>query len=390
MIFTDARERLEHFRGDFPAKPMDARRIAGLLDAPGCPRRQVVDAASVPLKDLAKLIGCKPLAPSPFALQRGIRFEQNVISDAMTPLVPLVREHLGLDVRDVRQQLLSTPQARSQYPATRGVQAVTELRLRLTREAVAAMLDGEQHAINLLHHPYLELSLGDMPAYLEPDLLGYAAAQALSPIEIKSFPCIDGVADPVKTAEAARQTAVYVIALRRLVASFGHEPERVASRGLLVMARDFALTATASVLDLRPQVLRLNRLLNDFPHVTHLAPRVPTAISLPALPDKDANEQQQHDAAKQAKEAIGALDMRFGDGCPSCAMFDFCRGQARSENQVAQLGTEAANLCGDVGTVSHALALASGERAPLGSAESAVADELRRAALAVQLAGAPA
>ncbi|WP_433530437.1 hypothetical protein ACQPYA_30530 [Micromonospora sp. CA-263727] len=386
MIFTDARERLEHFRGDFPAESMDARRIAGLLDAPGCPRRQVVDAASVSLEKLAELVGCKPLVPSPFALQRGIRFEQNVISDAMTPLVPLVREHLGLDVRDVRQQLLSKPQARSQYPAIRGAQAVRELRLRLTREAVEAMLDGDQHAINLLHHPYLELSLGDMPAHLEPDLLGYAAVQALSPIEIKSFPCIDGVADPVKTAEAARQTAVYVIALRRLVDSLGHEPDRVASRGLLVMARDFALTATASVLDLRPQVLRLNRLLNDFPHVTHLAPRVPTSISLPALPNKDASKQQ-HDAAKQAKEAIGALDMRFGDGCPSCALFDFCRGQARSEDQVAQLGTEAANLCGDVGTVGHALALASGERAPIGSAESAVADELRRAAAAVQLAG---
>ncbi|MEJ3741835.1 hypothetical protein WEI85_00835 [Actinomycetes bacterium KLBMP 9797] len=389
MIFRDARERLVHFRGDFPAKPLDARRIAGLLDAPGCMRRQVIDAASVPIRDLAPLVGCRTPSQSPYALERGVRFEQTVTSNAMSFLLPLVREQLGLDVREVRQQDLSKPQVRTQFPVL-DREAVTDLRVRMTRDYVAQMLDGDQHAINLLRHPYLVLPLGDMPAYLEPDLLAYAATGTLAPIEIKSFPCIDGIADPAKTAEAARQTAVYLIALRRLIAGLGQPGTRIATRGLLVMTRNFTLEAFGSMLDLRPQVRRLERVLTNFPHVTQLAATIPTAVSLPAMPDKHAGQEQRKAASAQAREAVGALPMRFGDGCASCPLLDFCRGQAQREDSVAQLGTEAANACGDVATVSHALALAAGTRTPTNAAERAVAEELRRAAIAVQLAGAAA
>jgi hypothetical protein len=387
MIFTDARERLEHFRGDFPAKSMDARRIAGLLDAPGCVRRQVIDAASIPLKELAPLVGCRKPGESPFALERGVRFERNVTQNAMTYLLPLVRQHLGLEVHDIRQKQLSKPEMRTQYPAVKSRQHVADLRVKMTRDYLADMLQGDRHAINLLQHPYLMLPLGDMPAYLEPDLLAYASTGDLSPIEIKSFPCIDGIADPAKTAEAARQTAVYLIALRRVVTDLGQPASRIDTRGLLVMTRDFGLDATGSVLNLRPQVRRLERVLAQFPHVTALAAKVPTLVALPAMPDKDATPQQKIEAGRQAREAVGSLPMRFGDGCPSCPMLDFCRGQASREDSVAQLGTEAANLCGDVETVNHALALASGDRVPANVAEEAVADELRRAAIAVQLAG---
>lgn len=389
MIFRDARERLVHFRGDFPAKPLDARRIAGLLDAPGCMRRQVIDAASVHLKDLAPLVGCREPGRSPYALQRGVRFEQSVTSNAMSFLLPLVREQLGLDVREVRQQDLSKPQVSTQFPAL-DRDTVTALRLKTTRDFVEQMLAGDQKAINLLRHPYLALQLGDMPAYLEPDLVAYAAAGTIAPIEIKSFPCIDGIADPAKTAEAARQTAVYLVALRRLIESLGQPTTRIASRGLLVMTRDFTLEASGSLLDLRPQVQRLERVLANFPHVTQLAAQIPTAVSLPSLPGRDTSQAERRAASAQAREAVGALPMRFGDGCAGCPLLDFCRGQAQREGSVAQLGTEAANICGDVTTVTEALALAAGTRTPATAAEKAVAEELRRAAIAVQLAGAAA
>ncbi|MCM3920130.1 hypothetical protein ND748_00265 [Frankia sp. AiPs1] len=389
MIFRDARERLVHFRGDFPAKPLDARRIAGLLDAPGCMRRQVIDAASVPMKDLAPLIGCREPRQSSYALQRGVRFEQSVTSNAMSFLLPLVREQLALDVREVREQDLSTVQVRTQFPDL-DRDALTDHRVRTTRDSVAQMLAGDQRAINLLRHPYLVLTLGDMPTYLEPDLLAYAASGTLAPIEIKSFPCIDGIADPAKTAEAARQTAVYMVALCRLVENLGQPSSRIASQGLLVMTRDFTLEASGSLLDLRPQVRRLERVLANFPHVTQLAAQIPTAVSLPALPSRDTSQTERTAASAQAREAVGALPMRFGDGCTGCPLLDFCRGQAQREESVAQLGTQAANMCGDVSTVSHALALTAGTRTPTTAAEKAVAEELRRAAIAVQLAGAAA
>ncbi|MFI7517560.1 hypothetical protein ACIBVK_29105 [Micromonospora echinofusca] len=386
MIVQDARERLVRFRGGFPVKPLDARRIAGLLEAPGCTRRQVLDAASIPMEDLVPLLGGRWAGSSPLALDRGRRFEQRVVANGMTDLLPLVRQKLGLQVQDIRQLDLSTSELKTQYPDPEI--DLTRLRVKLTRSAVEQMLDGDQAAINLLRHPYLPLSLGDMPTHLEPDVVAFAASGNLAPLEIKSFSCVNGVADPVKVSEAARQMAVYLLGLRKLVGDLGGAKDRVNTSGLLVMTENLFLRATGHVINLRPQVQRLERTLRAFPDATRLAPSVPVSIELPGLPDEDAPEVVKDAAREQAREAVGALGMRFGDGCTRCPMLTFCRTEARLQDNVAQLGNQAANLCGDVGTVTAALELAAGSRQPDGAAELAVADELRRASIALELAGA--
>ncbi|WP_229403315.1 hypothetical protein [Micromonospora okii] len=386
MIVEDARERLVRFRGGFPVKPLDARRIAGLLEAPGCTRRQVLDAASIPMEDLVPLLGGRWAGSSPLALDRGRRFEQRVVANGMTDLLPLVRQKLGLQVQDIRQLDLSTSELKTQYPDPEI--DLTRLRVKLTRSAVEQMLDGDQAAINLLRHPYLPLSLGDMPTHLEPDVVAFAASGNLAPLEIKSFSCVNGVADPVKVSEAARQMAVYLLGLRKLVGDLGGAKDRVNTSGLLVMTENLFLRATGHVINLRPQVQRLERTLRAFPDATRLAPSVPVSIELPCLPDEDAPEVVKDAAREQAREAVGALGMRFGDGCTRCPMLTFCRTEARLQDNVAQLGNQAANLCGDVGTVTAALELAAGTRQPDGAAEIAVADELRRASIALELAGA--
>lgn len=388
MIVEDARERLVRFRGGFPAKPLDARRVAGLLEAPGCTRRQVLDAASIPMEDLVPLLGGRRLVKSPLALDRGRRFEQQVVANGMTELLPLVRQKLGLQVQDIRQLDLSNSELQTQYPDHVKEKKLPELRVELTRNAVEQMLDGDQAAINLLRHPYLPLSVGDMPTHLEPDVVAFAASGNLAPLEIKSFSCVNGVADPVKVSEAARQMAVYLLGLRELVGSLGGSKDRVTTSGLLVMTQNLFLRATGHVINLRPQVQRLERTLRDFPDPTRLAPSVPISIALPDLPDEDASQAIKDAAREQATEAVAALGMRFGDGCTSCPMLTFCRTEARLQDNVAQLGNQAANLCGDVGTVTAALELAAGSREPYGPAEIAVADELRRASIALQLAGA--
>lgn len=389
MIVEDARERLVRFRGGFPAKPLDARRIAGLLEAPGCTRRQVLDAASIPMDDLVPLLGGRWAGNSPLALDRGRRFEQRVVANGMTELLPLVRQKLGLQVQDIRQLDLSTAQLQTQYPdLAKDKKKLARLRVDLTRNAVEQMLDGDQAAINLLRHPYLPLSVGDMPTHLEPDVVAFAASGNLAPLEIKSFSCVNGVADPAKVSEAARQMAVYLLGLRELVGSLDGAKERVNTSGLLVMTQNLFLRATGHVINLRPQVQRLERTLREFPDATRLAQSVPVSIALPDLPDDDAPEATKDAAREQATEAVGALGMRFGDGCTRCPMLAFCRTEARLQDNVAQLGNQAANLCGDVGTVTAALELAAGSREPHGAAEIAVADELRRASIALELAGA--
>lgn len=379
MNLPTAQDRLAAFRGGFPAVPLTARRIAGLLDAPGCVRRQVVDAAAVPIDDLAALLGCPRAGQSPFALARAAQFEKLVTDNDMGPLLRLVRDLLGLPVTAAREKDLSTAQVTAQFD-----RGDVDFRATLTRTYLREMLTGDERAVNVLRNPILHLSIGGVPMPVEPDAVAYAATGPLHPVEIRSFPCVDGFAEPGQVSAAARQTAVQVLATRELVAGLGHDPDRVATDGLLVMPENFSLAATGAVLDVTPQVRRLRRYLDDFPRLDRLADHLPYDLSLP----RPAPGVPPRDRAEQAAEALSAVPYRFTDGCVGCPLFAFCRAAAQADGSVARLGSAAANLCGDVSTVEHALALAHGDRAPATAAERAVAAELGRAAVAAALVAA--
>ena len=370
-----AETRLASFRGGFPAAPLPARRVAGLLDVPGCTRRLVLDAAAVRLDPLAALLGCPPAGRSPFAIARGRQFEKLVTGDAMGALLALLRDRLGAPVTAVRQHDLSADQVRTQF-----VRGDPEFRAGLTRGHVRDMLAGRESAVNLLRRPVLALRVGGAPIYVEPDLIGYTSTDPLHPVEIRSYPCVDGTADEAKVSATAREMAVHVLAVRELATRLGHDPARVGTTGLLVLPRDFGLTPTGETVDVAPQVRRLRRTLDAFPSPSTLVRQVPEAVALPAPPGWDATPADRAEAVAQAAEAVSVLPPRFGDGCLTCGLFTFCRGEQQASGSVARLGSAAANLCGDVGTVAAALDLAHGLRVPADPAEQAVAADLGRAA----------
>ena len=361
MTPTAAEQRLVAYRGDCPTQPLTARRLAGLLDVPGCVRRQVLDAVGAPL--------------DPFAITRARQFEALVTTGDMGPLLVLLREQLDAPVTAVRERDLSPEQVRTQY--RRGDAA---FRARLSEQYLGQMLHGEEAAVNLLRRPVLTLTLGGEPTFIEPDLVAYTTTDPLHPVEIRSYACVDGIADPGQVSLTAREIAVHVIAAQEVAHRLGHDRARVATRGLLTLPRNFTLEATGRPLDVAPQVRRLRRALAGFPARAALARHLPEGVSLPAPPPRDAPATVRTAAAEQAAEALGALPSRFGDGCLSCGLFTFCRDQQQAAGAVARLGGAASNLCGDVGTVTAALELAEGRRAPTTGAEQAVAGQLSRAA----------
>lgn len=368
---------LARFRGDFPAAPLTARRVAGLLDVPGCTRRQVLDAATVATDQLATLLGCPPAGQSPFAIARARQFLRRVTEPGMSGLLPLVRERLGAPVTAVRQRDLSAREVRSQY-----ARADPDFRATLARQEVARMLAGDEVAVDLLRQPMLTLDVGGAPIFLEPDVLCYTATHPLHPVAIRDYPCVDGVADEHKVSATARETAVGVLATRALAARLGDDPDRVGTAGLLVLPADHGLRPTGEVVDVAPQARRIHRALATFPDPPTLERHVPTEVWLPALPTPDAPEAAWADAAAQAAEAVGALPARFGDGCLSCPLFQHCRAETGAQQAVSRTGTAVATFCGDVGATDQALALAHAERPPQTAAEEAVADDLGRAAAA--------
>ncbi len=298
--------------------------MAGLLDAPGCRRRLALDAARVDLGVLAEAIGAPPSGQSPYARERDGTFAH--LATARLP--ELVTRHLGIECTAAAET--------ATLPSGPGLWLWREPRLRL----------------------------GDLP--VTPDQVILASdGTLLHPVEIRSYAVIDGHADPAKVAGTAREVAVVVGALRQAAPV----PERISSRALLVLPRNFGLAPVATTLDVAPQVRRLGwalaRLRTD-------------------LPDR-LRRQADGGPALHGDALVGALaevEARFGDGCPSCPMYTHCRTGAEQDGSVARAGAAAANLCGPVGLAVHALALAHGERTPQGESEQAIAAELARAAQA--------
>ena len=106
----------------------------------------------------------------------------------------------------------------------------------------------------------LALDVAGSPAFLEPDAVVVHPDGSWTVVEIKSFPMLDGSADPAKVGAAARQSAVYVLALEEVAAARVSEPARgrparVRHQVLLVCPKDFSNLPTA-VRRRRPQAAR--------------------------------------------------------------------------------------------------------------------------------------
>jgi hypothetical protein len=330
--------------GQFPTGAVHPRRIAGLLATPGCTRRQVVEAAAIDLGALASVTGARPAGQSPYARERDATFARQ----ALNRLPALVNEVFATDLDGC-------------------VEADLSHELSSTAALLRSVLADDRPGLYVLRRPALPLNVNGERVELAADLMimvtGLTAAGAprVGLVELRSYAMLDGVADPGKVAGTARELAVLVVALREFAATAGLDPARVGTVGALVLPRNLGLTPIATRIDVAPQVRRLVPVL--------AAPLfVPAG---PALPDP---------------AALDGLPARFGDGCPGCDLYAFCRDREAAAGSVARAGATVVNLCGTVGTVERALALADGAT-PADDAERAIGDELSRAAQALAWAG---
>lgn len=383
---TDTPSALTTFRGEFPRQPLNARRVAGALEAPGCQRRTVLDAAAVNLDKLGSLLsGASRDRQSPFALTRGNQFEKQVTDNGMADIISLARKHLYLEIPEVRQRDLSAAAVREAYPGVTPAKMI-ELRARLTRQCIEEMLTEPTHAYNLIRHAMTRLDFGGEPVYLEQDVLAFAVNGRLHVVEIKSYPRIDGRADAVKASATVRQTAVYVLSLQELVVEIGPPPDVVDTMTMIVLPENLSFRPTAVTRDIDMYVRRLRRQLSIVPQAEEIIAALPPRTVLPVHPGDDARVGEIEAAARAAREALAPLTPRFGDGCVSCPLFHHCRAEAELHGSTARLGSAVAGACGSVTNISVALDLADGGRDPASASQAAVAGALARGAAAARLA----
>ena len=340
--------RLDLLRGAAPGKRHNARTIAALTANPGCARRAVLDAAGVDKPALAQRIGFPGnFGQSRFALARGNRFEAMLKADDCA----LLRTTLGLG-----------PEAACSYDDL-GADADDTLS---ARHARTRELLGSASGAAFIDHPMLTLAVAGQQVFLEPDLIAYQVGGRLRVVEIKSFAIVDGQADGVKVSAAAAQAAVYVLALRRLLAGIGHDEKLVSHEVVLVCPENFSLRPAAVVLDVRKQLSTLRRQLTRLASISSLVAALPPGISFDtSLP------------VPVLLSSLAAVEARYAPECLSaCELAVFCRHEAAGTTEA--LGRPVRDALGGIETVAEVLALAAGVQAP--TDEQAEAAALLRAA----------
>ncbi|MGW7350776.1 hypothetical protein [Streptomyces sp. NPDC054784] len=339
---TRLRRRLAELRGgpDVPPRPLDARALAALAANPGCRRRALLDGAGVDKTALASALGSPaPFGQSQFALVRGNSFEARVTADGGAELIGLLcaRTEGGAltppDPSDV-----AVPDLAADGPAGRAARTRIEL-----EKATAA------GGWALLRHPMVAVEIAGSTAFLEPDAVAVRPDGGWTVVEIKSFPILDGSADPAKVGAAARQAAVYALALGGLPGG----AERVRAEALLVCPKDFSNLPTAAAVDLRKQLAATRRQLARLTRLDEIAGSVPEGTSFdPALPTGELVAAVDTVPAEYAPECLASCELAF-----------HCRAQARTAGSVAALGRAVRGELGGLTTIGAVLAAARGEDA---------------------------
>ncbi len=364
MDSTEAR--LARIRGDVPPLNHSARTIAALTSNPGCSRRAVLDAAGVDKQRLAAHLGFPAsTGQSQFAIGRGNAFEAQVKASGCAELLRLLREKLGLPIPEASYDNLDEV----------GGNASREARCARTRALFGRAAARGGDAGTLFDHPLLRLRVGGRVVYLEPDLIAFQLHGRFHVVEIKSFAVIDGQADGDKVAAAVIQSAVYVLALRELLAELGTGPGAVADQVVLVCPENFASQPTAALLDVRKQLTVLTRQLSRLQRIDALLAELPPDLTFDLQPGPDGRPQR---PPGQAAAAVTEVPARYAPEClASCEMCFFCRAEAAGST--AALGRAA---CEDLGGIDHigvVLGLARGRIEP-GADQAQAAAALRAAA----------
>lgn len=308
--------------------------------------------------DKAKLAGAlgapSAFGMSQFAFMRGNAFEARVKADGGAELLRLVHEKLDPG---------AAPPGAGVVPdlSAIGPEGRTERTARALRDATGT------GAWTLLDHPMLALDVAGSPAFLEPDAVVVHPDGDWTVVEIKSFPMLDGSADPAKVGAAARQSAVYVLALEEVAAGLDPAPE-VHHRVLLVCPKDFSNLPAASAVDVRKQRAVTRRQLARLTRVEDIAAALPEGTCFsPGLP------------AEELITAVEAVPATYAPECLSaCELAFHCRARSRAEGAVTSLGRSLRAELGALTTVPDVLAAARGKA---GDPEDPAVAALRRAAL---------
>ncbi len=360
-------DRLAALRGSAPRLPYSARSLAAMENNPRCSLRALLDASGSNKAAIAKHAGYPaPFVRSSFAITRGNAFEAMVKDNGCAELLRVLRETLELTLPEVGYRDLNDVGGDGR-PEVRHARTT-----RLLVQAARGLGDG-----TLYDHPMLRLQVGGHEVFLEPDLVAFRIDDRFHVVEIKSFPIIDGQADPAQVRSATTQACAYIIALRAMLRQAGIGPQAVSDTLVLVAPKDFTNRPTAAFVDARKQVAALTRQLARIERIGDLLSLLPDGLTFDLDPDEEDRPQR---PAEELTEALDQVPATYRPDCLNhCEMAFYCRSRARACASLDVLGPAVREQFGGIDTATMALGLARGQLTPSAD-QSEMAAALRHAA----------
>ena len=343
MSTTTASDLVE-VRGNAPERNPNVRTLAAFADHTDCALAALGFAAKVDFDRL--MVGTDyeaPFGQSPFAFARGLSFERRVAADGYAPVLSLLREHLGFSEDAARVVNLREGFQRNR----KGLRE----RAIAGRDLIAKVVHGHAEAPNLIDGLVLTTSLGGIEAFFEADNVAAAEGGPIRPGEIKSYPVVDGRADPDKVGATLDQLAVYSLLLAEVIVDVGGDPrEHLSSVALLITPKNVGLTPTMSTRDISRQVRRTERLLARLPDPTQLAAAVPAGVSFGSIADTSTDANQRIDTFHRVADGIGTA---YKPSClSSCGAARLCRERAFGAGSPCVSGTQNVRLLPGVRSLS--------------------------------------
>jgi hypothetical protein len=354
-------------------RPATVANLASFAEHASCPTAGLGFATGV---DFDRLVGgtdfASPFGQTPYAFARGRRFEAYVKEAGKDgickygPLLELLRDELGYNVKDAR-----TVNLRREY--SRDKSGLVQ-RAQRTRELLAQIARGDKDAPNFIDGAVLTATVAGRTAHYETDGIAFRLGEQLRIIEIKSFPVVDGQADPQAVGSALDQGALYVLLVRRTLADQGIADDLISDELVLICPVNVGLKPGLNLRTVAARIKRMKMLLDAAPSWDEVDP-------------KDAAEAENFKhvmpEAGSEKERIGALaaicdkvGTEFSDACQGCGIYRFCRERAFTADAVSIGGHMLERELAGITSLRRAAELADGEAAA--AEEEAAAEQLRR------------
>ena len=367
--------RLEALRGGLPSRPVTAAVIAAQSENTRCGLLTVANAAGIKVDGLLSGTPWEmPFGPANSAIVRGRAFERMVKAEGYRRLLEMLRDALGFDIRSVRVANLKERFRLDPKDPYRSLRA----RADATAELIEAHLARNPDAPNLIDGAILTVELGGQVGYVETDSIALRFDGPIRVGEIKSFPIVDGRADPEKVGAAADQSAVYVLAMQDLVDRLGGDAERdVSTEILLIGAKNMGMIPVLYRHDVGRRIAHHRRQLAGAPDLEALVARVPPSMTFPGP--------ETPNRADVIADIANATGTHYQPRCLSfCGMARWCRNRAREADEPGRLGPAVVRLIPGVGSLVRAGELAAG--APSRNNEAPAAAALMRAARLIRAA----